>query len=79
MIGQRNEETQTTRIFNYLTFEIVLFSLECSFIGIGTFKIFSVRYDIDISLKIQYHNNLTILPASQGPSFVKLSTVDLRN
>ena len=49
-------------------------------LGIGTFKIFTIWYNINIFLTIQYLNNiLTIQPASQGPNIVKFSTVSFVN
>ena len=44
-------------------------------IGIGTFKIFMIWYNIDIPLMIF----LTILPVFQGPNFVEFSTVILKD
>ena len=40
-------------------------------LGIGTFEIFAVQYNIDISSMVWYFSNiLTIMSASKGPNFV---------
>ena len=49
-------------------------------LGIGTIKIFRIQYNIDISLSIQYLNNISNDTAClQGHNFVKLSTVSFGN
>ena len=44
-------------------------------LGIGTLKVFTTCYNIDISLTIRYlYNTYTILPASHGHNFVKFTS-----
>ena len=46
----------------------------------GKFVIFMLQYNINVSVMIQYLNNiLMMLPVSERPNFVKLSTVSFGN
>ena len=49
-------------------------------VKIDIFKIFAIRYNIDISLTVGYLNDIfTILPASQGSNLVKFSAASFGN